>query len=133
MIAYAGVLTVLMIAMFTMLFIRDDVQAIILRSSGTLYTQTENGDYQNVYTVKLLNKTNEQLRVEIKDIDEKGTLVVASSNILLEPQKEFNTAMILIRSKDDITAFQTEVEFGIYSNGVLIDKVSSTFVGPIMK
>ena len=51
----------------------------------------------------------------------------------MEPQKEFNTAMVLIRSKDQITKFQTDVEFGIYSNGVLIDKVKSTFVGPMKK
>ena len=133
MIGYAVVLTILFAAMVTMLFVRDDVQAIILRSSGTLYTQTENGDYQNIYTVKLLNKTNEQLSIEIKDIDNKGELVVASSNILLDPQKEFNTAMVLTRRKDQITEFQTDVEFGIYSNGVLIDKVKSTFVGPINK
>jgi polyferredoxin len=119
--------------MVTMLFIRNDVQAIVLRSAGTLYTQTENGDYQNIYTVKLLNKTNEQLEIQIKDMENIGVLVVASSTILLEPQKEFNTAMILTRSKEEISKFQTDVEFGIYANGELVEEVSSTFVGPIKK
>lgn len=131
MISYAVILTLLTIAMVTLLFIRDDVQAIILRSPGTLYTQTEEGDYQNIYTVKLLNKTNDTLNIEIRDIDDIGKLVVASSTIILEPQGEFNTAMILIRSKQDISKFQTDVEFGIYIDDGLIDKVSSTFVGPI--
>jgi cytochrome c oxidase accessory protein FixG len=133
MIAYASVLTILTVAMVTMLFIRNDVQAIVLRSAGTLYTQTENGDYQNIYTVKLLNKTNEQLEIQIKDMENIGVLVVASSTILLEPQKEFNTAMILTRSKEEISKFQTDVEFGIYANGELVEEVSSTFVGPIKK
>ncbi len=131
MIGYAIVLSILFIAMTTMLFVRDDVQAIILRSPGTLYTQTADGNYQNIYTIKLLNKTNEQLNIEIKDTEGLGELVVASSDIILEPQKEFNTAMVLIRTKEQITKFQTDVEFGIYSNGVLIDKVKSTFVGPM--
>jgi len=130
---YAAVLTILFIAMITLLFIRDDVQAIVLRSPGSLYIQTENGDYQNIYTVKLLNKTNEQLIIEIKDLDNIGDLLIASSSIVLEPQKEFNTAMVLTRSKEDIVKFQTNVEFGIYSNGELIEKVKSTFVGPIKK
>jgi cytochrome c oxidase accessory protein FixG len=131
MIAYASVLTILTIAMVTMLFVRNDVQAIILRSSGSLYTQAENGDYQNIYTVKLLNKTNQTLHIEIKDMDNIGKLVVASSDIELEPQKEFNTAIILTRSKQEISKFQTNVEFGIYADGVLIETAESTFVGPI--
>ena len=131
MIAYASVLTLLTIVMVTMLFIRDDVQAIVLRSPGSLYTQAENGDYQNIYTVKLLNKTNEELIIQIKDMEEIGDLIVASTDIHLQPQKEFNTAMILTRSNEEISKFSTDVIFGIYSNGVLIDKVKSTFVGPI--
>lgn len=133
MIAYAGVLFALTIVMVTMLFVRNDVQAIILKSRGSLYTVTDNGDYQNIYTVKLLNKTNERLYIEIKDIEDKGILVIASKEIYLEPQKGFNTALILIRSKEDVTEFQTDVIFGIYANGELVEKVKSTFVGPIKR
>ncbi len=128
---YAAVLTILFISMIALLFSRDDVQAIVLRSPGSLYTLTDNGDFQNIYTVKLLNKTNEELLIEIKDIDQIGNLLVATKNIVLKPQKEFNTALVLTRSREEISSFQTDVEFGIYSNGVLIDKVKSTFVGPI--
>jgi len=41
--------------------------------------------------------------------------------------------MILIRSKEDVTEFQTDVVFGIYANGELVDKVKSTFVGSIKR
>ena len=78
-----------------------------------------------------MNKTNEELIIQIKDMEEIGDLIVASTDIHLQPQKEFNTAMILTRSNEEISKFSTDVIFGIYSNGVLIDKVKSTFVGPI--
>ena len=41
-----------------MLFLRNDVEATILRLPGQLYQHKENGIISNIYTYKVINKNN---------------------------------------------------------------------------
>ena len=58
---YTAVLGVLLIVLATMLFLRNDVEATILRLPGQNYETKENGIISNVFTYKVINKTNRDL------------------------------------------------------------------------
>jgi hypothetical protein len=45
-------------------------------------------------------------------------------------QDRFESTFILFIPKNDIKSDKTEVEFGIFSNGELLEKYKTTFVGP---
>ena len=128
---YMAVLAILFIAMTWVLTSRNDVQAILLRAPGTLYQKTEDGRFQNMYTIKLLNKTNRDILVEIKNMNEKGELIIVTPEIILKPQTEMNTAIFIILDKTEIQGFKQDVEIGIYANGELIETAGSTFIGPM--
>lgn len=128
---YMAVLTLLFVAMIWVLTSRNDVQAILLRAPGTLYQKTEDGRFQNMYTIKLLNKTNKDILVEIKNLSEDGEIKIVTSEIILKPQAEMNTAMFIILDKTEIKGFKQDVSIGIYADGELLETASSTFVGPI--
>ena len=131
--AYAAVLVVLLGAMIWLLTSRTPVQAILLRAPGMLYQKTEDGRYQNIYTVKLLNKTNEELPIEIRNMEGKGEMIVATPDIVLKPQEEMNTALFFIMDKSELNKTDNEVSIGVYSkkDGKLLGEASSTFIGPI--
>ena len=74
LIAYSVILTILVGVLVTMLFLRNDVEATILRLPGQTFQTTET-TIKNVYTVKLINKTTEDIEdVDIKLISHKGKL-----------------------------------------------------------
>ena len=128
---YMAVLAILFIAMSWVLTSRNDVQAILLRAPGTLYQKTEDGRFQNMYTIKLLNKTNKNIAIEIKNMSEKGEIKIVTSEIVLKPQAEMNTAMFIILDKSEIEGFKQDVSIGVYSNGELLETAGSTFIGPM--
>jgi cytochrome c oxidase accessory protein FixG len=131
MIGYIAVLVVLFSVMTYMLTSRNDVQAILLRVPGTLYQKTEDGSFQNIYTIKLLNKTNEDIPIVIKNMTEKGKIIIETPEIILKPQDKLNTNMSIIFTKSEIEGFKQDVEIGIYSNGKLLGTAKSTFIGPM--
>lgn len=128
---YMAVLAILFIAMSWVLTSRNDVQAILLRAPGTLYQKTEDGRFQNMYTIKLLNKTNKDIAIEIINMSDKGEIKIVTSEIVLKPQAEMNTAMFIILDESEIEGFKQDVSIGVYSNGELLETAGSTFIGPM--
>ncbi|MGB0892308.1 MAG: cytochrome c oxidase accessory protein CcoG, partial [Flavobacteriaceae bacterium] len=59
---YSAVLLILISIFIGMLFLRNDVEATILRLPGQLYQHKENNIISNVYTFKIINKTNKEFR-----------------------------------------------------------------------
>jgi len=71
---YAAVLTVLMVVLVGMLFLRNDLEATILRLPGQLYERKENNMISNVYTYKLINKTSRSVPdINFKLLSHNGT------------------------------------------------------------
>jgi len=58
---YTAVLGILTMVLIGMLFLRNDVEATILRLPGQLYQKKENNVISNVYTYKVINKTIEDI------------------------------------------------------------------------
>src|SRR5262249_35665150 len=58
---YAGVLCALITLFLVLVFTRPAVEAILLRAPGGLYQTTASGKIENLYTLKLVNKTMRQL------------------------------------------------------------------------
>jgi len=65
----AAYTTVLALLVSTIIFLssgRSDVEATILRTTGSLYQQLDDGSIRNVYTIKLLNKSSQRLDVGLR-------------------------------------------------------------------
>ena len=58
---YTAVLGILIAVLIGMMFLRNDVEATILRLPGQLYEKKENSIISNVYTYKIVNKTTEEI------------------------------------------------------------------------
>ena len=131
LIAYSTILTLLVGVFVVMLFLRNDVEATILRLPGQTFQSTKT-TIKNVYTVKFINKTTEDINnVEVKLISHKGSvdLVGGVSNIKKQGLKE-GTLFIEI-SRSDLSSSKEKLEIGIFSNGKLIETTSTNFMGPI--
>ncbi len=131
LIAYSSILTILLGVLTTMLFLRNDVEATILRLPGQTFQSTKT-TIKNVYTVKLINKTTEDISdVAIKLISHEGTVDMVGGMMDVKRQGLKEGTLFIEIDKKDLNSSKEKLKIGIYSNGVLIDKTSTNFSGPI--
>ena len=63
---YGGLLSALVIGFVTTLALRSPVSLDVLRDRNTLYRLTDDGNVDNVYTLRILNKTEREQRFQIE-------------------------------------------------------------------
>jgi cytochrome c oxidase accessory protein FixG len=128
---YMVVLTGLVALFLTLVFTRSEVEAMFLRAPGSLFSQTADGKIENLYTVKLVNKTTRELPVELKLEGVAGQLAVMGQKDLLVPAgKLFETAVLIKLPPEALTGATTKFKIGVYSEGKRVQTVKTVFVGP---
>jgi cytochrome c oxidase accessory protein FixG len=129
---YAAVLAILVGLLIGMLFLRSDVEAVILRLPGQLYELKEDNIISNVYTYKLLNKTTRPYEnMEFKLLSHDGTIIfVGQHDITVPPQDLVEGTLFIELHRATLDGHKNRVEIGVYSNGELIEKTRTNFLGP---
>lgn len=128
---YALVLAALIALFLTLVLTRPAVEAIFLRAPGALFQQTEPGRVENLYTLKLVNKTMRDLPVELKLEDAPGKLLVMGSQNLVVPAGKLTQTSVLIElDSAHLAGASTPLKVGVYSNGKLLQRVKTVFTGP---
>ena len=129
-IAYSAVLLVLLGVFTYSLTARKPIEATVLRAPGMLFQEPEPGKISNLYNIKLVNKTNNNLPVDVKILSHAGTIQIIGNEINVKKQSVGESVFFLILDRKEVREEKTSVKFGIYSNGKLIEEVNSTFMGP---
>lgn len=131
MAVYSVVLLGLIALFLTLVLTRPAVEAIFLRAPGALFQTTGDGRIENLYTLKLVNKTMKDLPVELKLEDFPGSLQVMGSQNLVVPAGELAQTSVLIElDQSNLTGATTRLKVGVYSGGKLLQRVKTGFIGP---
>jgi cytochrome c oxidase accessory protein FixG len=131
LIAYSVILTILAAVLLIMIFLRNDVEATILRLPGQTFQSTET-TIKNVYTVKLINKTVENIDdVVIKLISHEGEVVMVGGHLNVEKQGLKEGTIFIEINKKDLHSSKEKLKLGVYSNGELIETTATNFAGPL--
>lgn len=131
LIAYSTILTILVGVLITMLFLRNDVEATVLRLPGQTFQTTET-TIKNVYTIKLINKTTEDIEnVYIKLISHEGTVEMVGGKLKIKKQGLQAGTLFIEINREDLHSSKEELQIGIYSNNELIETTSTNFIGPL--
>jgi cytochrome c oxidase accessory protein FixG len=132
LIAYSVILAILIGVLVTMLFLRNDVEATILRLPGQTFQSTETS-IKNIYTVKLINKTTEDIKdVSIKLISHKGKIDVVGGLLDIKKQGLKEGSLFIEIDRKDLKSSKEDLKIGIYSKGKLIETTTTNFTGPII-
>ncbi len=131
-IGYTTVLSLLLVAVASMLLLRSDIDTNLLRLPGQLYQTEENGDISNVFTYKMVNKTNFDKSVELRLISHKGEIeMVGHEAIVVKGNERYEGTIFIKIPKDELTRTKNKVVIGVFENGKLIKKVKTNFIGPL--
>lgn len=130
---YIAVLTILTGLLTGMLFLRNDVEATVLRLPGQLFEHKENNIISNVFTFKLVNKTTENIEnVSFKLLSHKGTLkLVATGNNVLVPSKGIAQGTFFVEINNSaLSGDRNNIKIGVYKGDDLIETTTANFLGP---
>ncbi len=129
---YTAVLVILTGVLVGMLFLRNDVEARILRLPGQLYEHKENNIISNVYTFKLVNKTSEEIEdVRFELLSHNGSIKLVSHDSFTVPQQGLSEGTLFVEiNASALSGDKDRVEIGVYSGEKLIETTTAAFLGP---
>jgi len=129
---YTAVLVILTGVLVGMLFLRNDVEARILRLPGQLYEHKDNNVISNVYTFKLVNKTSKEIEnVRFELLSHNGQIKVVSHDSFTVPEQGLSKGTLFIEINGSaLSGDKDRVEIGVYSGDKLIETTTAAFLGP---
>lgn len=133
-IGYSFVLVALMGILGFAVITRTDVETTVLKVPGTLY-QREPGMITNLYNVEFVNKTFNELKLEIKiESPASASIFKVDGKPIIVLAEGLTKAVYFIKIPEDrIENARTVVKLGVYSNGKKLETVKAKFIGPVTK
>nr|WP_298929533.1 cytochrome c oxidase accessory protein CcoG [uncultured Allomuricauda sp.] len=129
---YTAVLFILTGVLIGMLFLRNELEANILRLPGQLYERKANNDISNVYTYKLVNKTSKDVdSVSFKLLSHKGKIKMVSQDTFKVPAEEIAEGTLFIEiNSSALTGDKDKLKIGVYNGEKLIETTTTQFLAP---
>jgi len=118
---------VFIMAFTTSFFInRGSIETTILRTPGMVYQDQPNKEVSNVYNFKIVNKSQEEISLDIKLISPNGRIVVSGVTVLKYNSKTEGILVVFLK-QSEIKQKKTILKFGIYQDGKLLEEYQSNF------
>ena len=129
---YTAVMFILVGVLVGMLFLRNDVEARILRLPGQLYEHKADNIISNVFTFKLVNKTSDPIeKVEFKLLSHKGEIMlVRHEDITVEGRGLAEGTLFIEINGSALSGDKDRLKIGVYSGSKLIETATTAFMGP---
>lgn len=128
---YTAVLFILLTVFVGMLFLRTDVQAVVLRLPGQLF-QHKGDKISNVYTYKIVNKTMKDYNdIHFELIDQKGSIENVGKQHFKVAKEGISQGTLFIEIDEVLLeSDKTKVKIGVYNGNELLETTTTNFLGP---
>ena len=129
--AYSAVLVALVSLDIFLLANRGKVETIILRSPGQLYQQPDPQHITNLYTLTLINKTNENLPVELRPTSGLPATIrfIGQKPDSIHKSERIQGVFFVEMPVEQARKRKTPITLEVWSNGERIDFVKTNFMG----
>ena len=129
--AYSGVLSVLVVLEVFLFALRSDVETLMLRTPGLLFQEVNETTISNLYNYQVINKTSNEYPIEFRLETEYGEIKLVGDAPVVKKNDIAKGGLFIEMPKDQLKSGKNKISIGVYSNGKLIDKVQTSFLGPI--
>jgi cytochrome c oxidase accessory protein FixG len=128
---YTVVLSILVTLFIGLLFLRNDVEATILRLPGQLY-QHKGDKISNVFTFKIVNKTvKDYPNVHFELINQKGEIkMVGNKTFFVQKQGMSEGTMFIEINAFILNSDNTKLKIGVYNGTELLETTKTSFLSP---
>lgn len=130
---YTLVLTAIVSLLGYLIFTRADVEMTILKAPGTLYTKTEDGNITNVYNIEFVNKTFDDVPLELRiESPLSATLQKIGTAPLVVPREGLIKNLFIIKiPESQVADTKTVIRLSAWKNGKKVQTSTARFIGPI--
>lgn len=129
--AYTVVLSLLVGVLVTLLVTRTDVDATVLRAGGQLFQERDATHISNLYTVKVINKTRDDLPITFRIENGDGTIEMVGKPLSVGKESKSETTFFIVRDREKIVERKTRIVIGVWSGDRKLQTVKTTFLGPV--
>lgn len=130
-IAYSAVLVILLTVLTILVNNRKPIDVTILRAPGMIFQEQPDNKISNLYTMKLTNKTFEDVPVTIKLENIDGEIKIIGNDIKVGSNDVSETKFLVLLQKDKMNAMNTPLDIGLYKNGARFELFKINFLGPV--
>ena len=129
-IAYTLVLVILLSVLTYLISTRKPIDVTILRAPGMIFQEQPDNKISNLYTMKLTNKTFDDVPVTLKLENLNGELKVIGNDVKVASNDVSETKFLVLLNKDELKTMNIPLEIGLYKNGVKFETRKINFLGP---
>jgi len=132
-IGYSLILVMLVSLLSFLILTRSDIEATILRVPGMLYQETEDGRISNLYNGQFVNKTFEEVIIEIrlKGLPEGEIEKIGGQYIIIPANQKVEAVFFVKLPTDKLQGLKTEIIIELIQGDLVIDDVNTNFLGPM--
>lgn len=129
-IAYSVVLVALLSVITYLFTVRGEVESIVIRAPGTMFQEYGPDKLSNLYDLQMVNKTNSEVGVNLKLLSPEGEIILMGDSLRVEKGEVAKRNLLIVLKKSTLKSSDTQVQIGVFDHGKMIQKLSTTFVGP---
>ena len=131
MMAYSFVLLLLIGLESFLLITRSDLDVHMVRAKGTLFYNEPDGRVSNLYNVKIINKTHNDLPVEFALSNLQGEVrLVGNPNLIIKKDSLLDTQIFVIIPANAIDEQKSKISINVISSGKIMGEEKTFFLGP---
>lgn len=130
-IAYAAVFLTLAATLTTLVLTRSEVQATFTKLAGVAYRRNDAGNLENLYNLKVVNKTQKEKTIHLEMEDGAGTARLADRPVLTVPGESSVSTMVIVEmSPAQMPEPTRNVRIRIKEGDEVVTSRTLTFSGP---
>jgi hypothetical protein len=128
---YTAVLVILIGVLTGLLFLRTEVETVILRLPGELY-QHKGDNISNIFTYKIINKTNLDFTdIHFKLVGIKGKINMVGKQDFVVPKQGMNEGTMFIEINQFLLEHdRTKLEIEVFNGTQKIETTHTNFLSP---
>lgn len=131
---YSVLLVVLTGLLAFLLLTRKDIDGTIIRAAGITYQERGTDSISNLYNIKIVNKTTEELNLTLRLEDAPGEIIEAEGKpIVVQKEGQGKGSFFIVLPNNFIQDRKTPLKVGIYNGDKKINTLSTNFMGPFKK
>jgi cytochrome c oxidase accessory protein FixG len=129
--AYTVFFVLLFSVFSTLLLLRKDLQASVLRTPGTTFVREQDGKVANFFLLKLTNKTFHDMDVRVALEGIPASIQILDDHIRIKGGEHQSLPLIVHLKQSDIKENTTPFQVVVYAENKVMNRVKLFFNGPV--
>ena len=130
---YSFLLVALVAVLTVTIFSRSDIETTVLKVPGTTFQKTETGMISNLYNIEFVNKTFDDIRLEVRIESPAFAELekVGEQNLVVPGEGLLKNVYFIKIAPDKIAEPKMPIELGIYRDGRRVETIDTKFISPV--